>query len=246
MDEILTVKDVAAYLKLNERTVLKYASENRLPAVKVGGQWRFKREVLDRWLESKMAATPLEGRPDDRQPLRVASLLRPDLVLADVPAEGRQDVLEAIVSACSGSGQIADGRALLGALTRREELCSTALGQGVAFPHVRENTLRLSEVPVLAMARVPGGVDFGAADGQPTHVFFMVYAPSVKLHLRILARLSRLVRDGSVVPQLIDAPDAEAMLAVIRQAEAVLDSPDAAPPKADAKVGADRQTAMTG
>jgi len=194
MDEILTVREVASYLKLNERTVLKYASENKLPAVKVGGQWRFKRAVLDRWLESKMAAATIDDRPGELQPVRVADLLRPELVLADVSAEGRREVLEAIVAACRRSGRITDHRALLGGLMRREELCSTALGQGVAFPHVRDGGLRLADGPVLVLARVPHGVDFGAADGQPTHVFFMVYAPSVRLHLRILARLSQLVR----------------------------------------------------
>ena len=73
---------------------------------------------------------------------------------------------------------------------------------------------------MLALARVPDGVDFGAADGQPTYLFFMVYAPTTKLHLRILARLSQLVRDPDIVAQLREAPDAHAMIRLLRDAEA--------------------------
>ena len=54
-DQILTLKEVAAYLKLTEKTAYRLASEGKLPGFKVGGSWRFKREDLDAWIESQKA-----------------------------------------------------------------------------------------------------------------------------------------------------------------------------------------------
>ncbi|AQW57137.1 methylation-associated defense system helix-turn-helix domain-containing protein MAD1 [Vibrio owensii] len=54
-DQILTLKEVAAYLKLAEKTTYRLASEGKLPGFKVGGSWRFKREDLDAWIESQKA-----------------------------------------------------------------------------------------------------------------------------------------------------------------------------------------------
>jgi nitrogen PTS system EIIA component len=224
MNDIMTAKEVASYLKINERTVLKYASESKLPAVKVGGQWRFKREVLDHWLESQMKACTEPVQPVGERAVSIAEWLHPEMVLPNVETDSGQEVLSELVRVCVESGQVTDGKALLSALLRREQLCSTALGQGVAFPHVRESGLRASNQPVLALAKAPGGVDFGASDGEPTFLFFMVYAPSTKVHLRILARLSQLLRDSSLVEDLRGAQDAGALIGLLQEAEAKLDA----------------------
>ncbi|HAT7739452.1 methylation-associated defense system helix-turn-helix domain-containing protein MAD1 [Vibrio parahaemolyticus] len=55
VDQILTLKEVAAYLKLAEKTAYRLASEGKLPGFKVGGSWRFKREDLEEWIESQKA-----------------------------------------------------------------------------------------------------------------------------------------------------------------------------------------------
>ena len=203
MDDIMTAKDVAAYLKVNERTVLKYASEHKLPAVKVGGQWRFKREVLDRWLEGQMETDALPAPAPAEEPVSVSDWLRADMVLTDVDAACGEEVLERIVAACTGSGQIADGKSLLGALLRREQLCSTALGQGVAFPHGRS----LAIPSLMAFfAHSKKGVDYGAIDGKPVHLFFMFIAPPVEKENRYLPALGQvveLIRDEAIREQLL-------------------------------------------
>jgi len=52
-DEILTIKEIAEYLKLNEKTAYRLASEGKLPGFKVGGSWRFKRVDLEKWIEEQ-------------------------------------------------------------------------------------------------------------------------------------------------------------------------------------------------
>src|SRR5437868_2706232 len=84
--------------------------------------------------------------------------------------------------------------ALLKALIDREKLCSTGLGDGIALPHTRNCIPGLSEHPILVFGRHQQGIDYGAVDGSPVHLFFLLIAPSVSQHLQILARLTRLLR----------------------------------------------------
>jgi PTS system nitrogen regulatory IIA component len=91
----------------------------------------------------------------------------------------------------------------------REALASTGVGSGVAIPHGR-----LSDLPGvrLALGLHPAGVDFDAVDGRPVHIFVAVLAPNgeANKHLKVLARLSRLLRDASIRERLLGAATSEA------------------------------------
>ena len=105
------------------------------------------------------------------------------------------------------------------ALKAREDLCSTATGDGVAIPHARNAMVGLVSKPIIAFGRHPKGIDFGALDGKPTHLFFLLCAPNVRLHLQLLARLSRVLREEKVREALKKAEKPVEALRVIRTAE---------------------------
>ena len=96
-------------------------------------------------------------------------------------------------------------------LAERERLGSTAIGDGIAIPHGK-----LPKVTKIlgTFGRHVQGVDFESLDGNPTHLFFMLVAPedSTSLHLKALARVSRLLRDGNFREKLLSAPDSERTL----------------------------------
>jgi PTS system nitrogen regulatory IIA component len=104
-------------------------------------------------------------------------------------------------------------------LVDREALASTAIGEGVAIPHGKLPAV--TEI-VACLGRVPAGVDFDAMDKQPTYLFFVLVAPesSTGAHLKALARISRVFKDASFRRRLLDAPDADAMYAVIAEEDA--------------------------
>ena len=127
--------------------------------------------------------------------MRLGSLTRPELIFADLPAADRQEVLRAFADRIAGLGLVKSGEELFQRLWEREQLGSTGIGAGIAIPHCKLQGLAHG---IVAVGLVPGGVDFGAADGRPVQVLFLVVSPSgaPAEHLQILAAISRWVRAG--------------------------------------------------
>ena len=127
--------------------------------------------------------------------MRLASLTRPELIFPDLPAQDRTAVLRALAGRIAGLGLVRNADDLYQKLWEREQLGSTGIGSGIAIPHCK--LPGLSE-GVVAIGMAPGGVDFGAADGQPVKLFFLVLSPSdaPAEHLRVLATISRWIKGG--------------------------------------------------
>ena len=120
------------------------------------------------------------------------------------------------------------GRAgLLLSLLGRERLGSTALGRSVALPHTRY-VVRGVTKPQIIFGRHLDGIDYGAPDGSPVRLFFLLVAPDVSQHLQLLSRLSRVLRNAARVEQLTSAATPQEVLRAIVEAEQQLPAPAAA------------------
>lgn len=108
---------------------------------------------------------------------------------------------------------------LFRALVEREQLHSTGIGDGIALPHAREALAGVVDQPVIVFGRHPQGIPFRAVDGIPARLFFLLVAPSVTLHLAILARISRLLRDAALRRDLLALAQPEQIVGRIREAE---------------------------
>ena len=111
-------------------------------------------------------------------------------------------------------------KTLLRALQERELLHSTGIGDGIALPHARNALVGLVDEPIVVFARHASGIAYGAIDGVPARLFFLLIAPTVTQHLGILARLSRILRDPKVRQNLLTADRPEKVISLIRDAEA--------------------------
>ena len=140
------------------------------------------------------------------------SALAPESVLLDLAAPDAKSVIGALASCLAGRVPGADADELARGLREREALGSTAIGGGVALPHCRSSQL---ESPIVAVACVPSGVAFGAADGVPVRLFVAVAAPdgSPGDHLRVLAQVARRLRQPDSTPRLLGAETAEEVVA---------------------------------
>ncbi|MBN1917405.1 MAG: PTS sugar transporter subunit IIA [Verrucomicrobia bacterium] len=223
-DEILTIKQVADYLKVNERAVYKLAQEGGIPTVKIANQWRFRRSMIDGWLDLQMSGhlttsngkTPPIATDGD---LSLADVLRPKAVDLNLAATTKVDALDKVSGLLSEHYAVRDPIGFRQAVHNRERLCSTAIVEGVAFPHPRYNGSRFTREMALAVGRSEHGLDFGSIDGKPTHLIVMLCAPSDALHLRMIAKLGRLMADAELRRTLLAAPDAKAFIALIRDRE---------------------------
>jgi mannitol/fructose-specific phosphotransferase system IIA component (Ntr-type) len=141
----------------------------------------------------------------------------------ELKSTDREAVLEELVNQIAAIAKQPEARqTLLRALHEREQLHSTGVGDGVALPHARNALVGLVDRPVIVFGRSAQGIPFGAIDGAPSKLFFLLVAPTVTEHLAMLARLSRLLRDPRLRQELLAVDTSRKALALIRDAEAKL------------------------
>ena len=209
------LEELATYLHRDVREVSKLASRGYLPGRKVGGEWRFARAEINHWIETQMHAyteqelATLElarDRAGTEQPL-VTSILTEATMAVPLLANTRASVLKELVNLAGQSWDVFDPEAVLSAIRQREELGSTALESGVAIPHPRRPLPNALGDHVIAFGKTINGIPFGGADGGLTDLFFLVCCRDDRTHLRMLARLSRILLRPGLIGELRAAED---------------------------------------
>ena len=219
-DEILTIREVAKYLKMNERSIYKLAHQGLIPTVKIASQWRFRKDLIDVWLESQMAATAMNSLSDENaDEVFIHSLLKPELINTSLAGERKEQILEELTDLMVKAHGVKDRERFLREVLNRERLCPTAIQKGVAMPHPRRNGNRFVKSACLVYGCSKKGVDFGSLDGEPTHLFFMLCAPKDHLHLKIMAKINKLLGDADVREELISATAAEDVINIMKREE---------------------------
>ncbi len=147
--------------------------------------------------------------------MKITDFLTPEMISPTLRGQSKSDVLKELAGSLVRQHPEIPADELSAVLAERERLGSTAIGDGIAIPHGK-----LPSVSRIlgAFGRHVTGVDFESLDGGPTHLFFMLVAPedSTSLHLKALARVSRLLRDGNFRDKLLSAPDANELFRLIR------------------------------
>ena len=228
-DRLMTAKQLASYLNLNERTVLKLVADGSLPGVKLGNQWRFRKAMIDTWLDDQMLGVlprhlepPMADAPA-RKMLELAGCFQPNHILPELTAKTKNTVVEELADLAHTLGLIRDKAWFVGALIERENVLPSAMGNGVAFLHtLHRNPDRVTR-PFMVLGRSRTGVDFDALDGQPTHLFFALGLKFQELELPWLQKLSQMFAKDSAVKTVLDAPDAEAVYRAVAEAERQLE-----------------------
>ncbi|MCD6527521.1 MAG: PTS sugar transporter subunit IIA [Desulfuromonas sp.] len=150
--------------------------------------------------------------------MNIVELLDSSAVEADIQSVSKDDVLAEMTDVLLRSAHGLNREAVLSVLQERERLGSTGIGEGVAIPHGK---LKNIEQLTLAFGRSKKGVDFDSMDGKPAHLFFLLLAPedSISVHLKTLAKISKLLKDQHVREQLLVAGSAEELYEIIRVEE---------------------------
>ena len=154
--------------------------------------------------------------------MKIVDFVRPELIVPELTARDKAEVIKELadhLAAHVGAGKALDREQLAKVLMERERLASTAIGEGVAIPHGKLDAVGKL---VACVGRAPGGVDFDSMDGRPTHLFFVLVAPenSTGVHLKALARISRLFKDPEFRTRLMQARGADELYKVISDEDA--------------------------
>jgi PTS system nitrogen regulatory IIA component len=230
MHEDFDLDSLATYLHLTPPQVARLADRGKLPGRKVGGQWRFSQAEVHHWLENRIGLSDeeellemenvLQGSApaEEQADISISELLPPEAIAIPLPARTRDSVIRSMVGLALGTGLLWDPEKMADAVRSREEMHPTAMEGGVALLHPRRPMAAILGQPFLALGITSNGIPFGA--GMPlTDIFFLICSVEDRGHLRVLARLSRMLSLPGFFDSLRAVPDAAAARCLIIETE---------------------------
>ncbi len=235
--DFYTLEELAQHLGRDQREIERLAQRGRIPGRKVGGRWQFHINEITHWLEEEMRELSaaelgaLERRMESTdagidQDVPVSSLLRPETVQVPLVAKTRRSVLEGLIEVAGRTWQIWSPADVLRAVLQREEMMSTAFENGVAIPHPRNPLPEAYGESIIAFANTIHGIPFGAPRRGLTDLFFLVLCRDTATHLKVLARLGRLIQKPGFLDTLRECATSEEAYAAICAADEELSSAD--------------------
>lgn len=227
------IERLADYLHMSVTAVTKLAERGKLPARRVGGEWRFSAAEIHHWLEERIGASDddqelvqMEGAldraaDDTADEVSISQLLHLESIEVPLDARTRGSVITKMTELAARTHLLWDPAKMAEAVRAREEMHSTALDNGVALLHPRRPMSGILSEAVIALGVSAGGVHFGSG-GQLTNIFFLICSTSDHEHLRILARLSRVINDQSFLTSMRNADSPMALLHLMQDREAAV------------------------
>ncbi|MCX5748268.1 MAG: PTS sugar transporter subunit IIA [Proteobacteria bacterium] len=202
--------ELAAYLHLDESTVSKLVATGKIPGVQIERQWRFRRPEIDEWIEQQLVGDD-ENFADvpDGMKLPLEDLLPDQAIIPNLRQRTPVGVIEELAARAYTNQWLLDKPWFVGAVVERESLNSTAMEGGVAFLHTRAKDKGKIGRPFVIVGRSWEGIQFGAPDGGNTYLFFLLGLKYDRLHLPILGRLARALRNPATIAKLraLQSPD---------------------------------------
>jgi len=150
--------------------------------------------------------------------LKISEFLKHKAIIMDIKSREKLEAIKELVDHMVAKKFVKNGEEFLQALAKRENLESTGIGNGIAIPHARTDSVK--DV-LLAFARSPEGVDFSSIDGKPSYLIFLIASPEQKKseYIMALAKLSRLLRKHDVRDKLRSAGTPDEVMEIIRANE---------------------------
>ena len=220
---LLNLEAVANYLHLTVADIEQRVKDHEIPFEKRGDRLVFRKRDIDSWASQsilgfsgqRLADYHRNSTRDARKILPQEAIL-PEMLEAGAVASAmtsktKASILRDLVALAEKTGHLSDPKTLQAGLDEREELCSTAMPGGFALPHPRAHDPYLFDMSFLVVGRPVQEIHFGAPDGRPTLLFFLICCQDDRLHLHTLARLCLIAMKTKMLDHLRDAPDAQTM-----------------------------------
>jgi excisionase family DNA binding protein len=231
-DRLLSTPELAHYLHLSEKTVHKLAQEGKVPALLVDKQWRFKRNAIDKWLEQTLVGDqPGVGDIPNGVQVPLDDLIPDAAIITDLVSTDPLPVIEELAARAYTNKWLNDKPWFVGAVVERESLASTAMEGGVAFLHTRQRDMGKIGRPFIIVGRSWKGIAFNAPDGKPTYLFFLLGLKYDKLHLPILGRLARALRNPATIGRLRAMSSSQQIRALLLKEDSIVMGGPASPPR---------------
>ena len=225
LKEVMTLEEMADYLQVSQKSILRMAQSGKIPAAKVASQWRFMRSVVDDWLMAQMEIPSVRSSASVREAPKLSAL--PELMPAEtmnleVLPDTKPKVLQQLIEPLKKSRVLRQHRRFYDSLLERENIVSTAIGHGIALPHPHRPLPGAFKDPFVALGVCREGTDFEALDHQRTYVFFLLCAPSEDIQLRLLTRVTQVGRQIQTMEKIKRATSVKTVVKALHAAEELL------------------------
>ena len=229
--EVLNLRQAAEHVHLDVNELRHAAQRGEIAADEHAGDWFFRHRDLDEWAQRQLLAADAkeqdrqhrvmldEHRRKNREDWRIWELFRTDGIELDLPSKGKGGAIRDMSDLAAKTGKVYDVEGLFAELKEREDIASTAVGEGAAFLHPRFHDPYLFEETFIAYGRSARGVFFGAPEGEATRHFFLICSTDHEMHLHILARLAVMTHATGFLSALDESDTPEAAISAIRTAE---------------------------
>lgn len=230
-EEDFNIEMLASYLHLTPEQIRKMADRGKVPGRRISGQWKFSRAEIHHWLEQKIGVSDQTGlreveqvlsREKSFEQINLSELLSIERINIPLSARTRNSVIDRLCEFAADSGALWQPKEMAHAVRQREELHPTALENGVALLHPRRPKPSYFGESFLALGITSSGIPFGGPRGCLTDVFFLIASGDESFHLKILARLSRLIQTEGLLQQLRDTCEPGQAWQLISDAEDLL------------------------
>ena len=216
--DLMTVEDVAGYLRVAERTIYDWAQKGEIPCGKLGSSWRFRKTDIDQWLAEKFDRKAPTRKVQTGE-VELSTLLSPKMIHFFPEAVGKDAVLQKLCDLMGGSPVVKNAQELQASIFHREHLMSTGLGRGLAVPHVRLDSIH--DVVVAAAICADGVADYEALDDEPVRLVFMIAASTAQheMHIKLLAQIASRLKNRKLRDRLIKSRTTEDVLLTLAAGE---------------------------
>jgi PTS system nitrogen regulatory IIA component len=218
----LSVRDTASLLEVSEKTIYRWIKQQSIPAYRVQDQYRFNRAEVLEWATSRRLNVSAEifHEPEAAgQPVpSLLAALEAGGVFYRVSGSDRESALREAVELLRLPEEV-DRGFLLRVLLAREAIAPTAIGDGIAIPHVRNPVVLHVGRPSVALCFLERPIEYGALDGRPVDTLFTIISPTTRAHLHLMSKLSFALRDDEVRGALRRQDSRQEIFARMRRAE---------------------------
>jgi PTS system nitrogen regulatory IIA component len=216
----MTLPQLVRYLHLPESQVRKLVDRGTIPGRRVNGELIFSRDDVNRWLEKRIGDADEEGlvqvenalnrsipMGEAEEMISIVKLIPEGAIHVPFAAKTRDSVIRSMVRLAMETGLLWDAEAMTDAVKEREELHTTALESGIALLHPRRPMQGILGDTFISLGILPNGIPFGGGFNNLTDIFFLICSMDDRIHLRILARLSRILTSPNFLTLLREFRD---------------------------------------
>jgi excisionase family DNA binding protein len=220
----LNVKEAADLLSVSEKTIYRMVKSRSIPCCKIGGLWRFSESELMSWVKDS-GVTPMSSAlttptlEEESETISISNLLQKGGIYYRIAGDTKGEVIKNSLFSIKREESEGHIEQLFTAIMGRENLCSTAIGHGIAMPHPRPFGEFLSRRSSISICFLERHVAFDSVDGEDVYALFFIFPQSEERYLKIQARLLRLLKEADLLSKLNELPLRPMMLELMRNKE---------------------------